>query len=42
MLEYLSTTGDLKSFPFHVLLFSATSESKESEAVVLGVSLKLA
>lgn len=42
MLEYLSATGDLRCASFHVLLFSATSESTESEAVVLGISLKLA
>lgn len=42
ILEYLSTTGDLKSFPFYVPIFSATSESKDSEAVVIGISLKLA
>lgn len=35
MFEFLSATGDLESFPLHVLLFSATSESKNSKAVAL-------
>lgn len=33
MFEYLSTT-DLERFPFWVLLFAATSDSRESGALV--------